>query len=120
MSSRTILERMGGINALEQIIEYFYARILLDLKIKHYFAKSNMKQLRDHQAKFITSLLSEKDMYSGEYMMKAHKGLKITEVDFNRVVLYLEEALCNANVPIDITKLLISTVESFQKYIVNL
>ncbi len=117
--ANSILERLGGKLVLDQVIEYFYARVLLDLNIRPYFEHIEMKRLKKHQTEFIGSLLSKETIYTGRNLAQAHAGLNITEQHYMKVASYLEEALENAKAPKDITKYLLEVVYSVKKDIIN-
>ena len=114
-----LIDRLGGRVVFYDIVDYFYAKILLDLTLKHYFKNTNMKELREHQVSLIMSLIDSNFEYRGKSMGSAHKGLGITKDDFLKVAGYLKESLENAKIPSDTTNVLMSKVTGLANNIIG-
>ena len=98
--SPSIYESIGGESAIDAAVELLYKKILSDDKLSTFFAKTSMKQLKNHQKKFLTFALGGPSEYKGD-LRKAHSrarknGLK--EEHFNLVAKYLIETLKELNV----------------------
>ena len=113
------MEKLGGRMAFYDIVDYFYAKILLDLDLKHYFKNANMKELREHQVSMLVSTIDSNDKYRGKPMELAHKGLGITKNDFSKVAGYLKEALESVKMSSDIIDFIMSEVTSLTDNIIG-
>ncbi|QLG28874.1 group 1 truncated hemoglobin [Halorarum halophilum] len=91
--SGTIYHEIGGREAVENVVDDFYDRVLSDEQLAEYFEGMDMRELRAHQAQFISSVAGGPTDYSGADMREAHAHLDIDEEDFDTVATYLERAL---------------------------
>jgi hemoglobin len=56
--AETLYERVGGEEAIEKVVEYFYNELVLkDETVNHFFKGTDMKKQIGHQAKFISFVL---------------------------------------------------------------
>jgi hemoglobin len=72
--------------------ECFYDRVLVDTELAPFFEGIDVEKLREHLADFLTVLTGGPDIYKGRDLLEAHKGLKITEADFNRLMVHAAAA----------------------------
>ena len=75
----------------------FYDKILDSPLTKHYFAKTDMKKLIDHQTKFFASLMGGPASYTNEHIERVHAHLGITEEAFMEALEMMEETLEDHN-----------------------
>nr|WP_232819777.1 group 1 truncated hemoglobin [Haloprofundus halophilus] len=85
--------RIGGKDAVEDVVDDFYDRVLADERLVEYFEGMEMEQLRAHQVQFISSVAGGPVEYTGGNMREAHAHLDIDEADFDAVGAHLERAL---------------------------
>ena len=71
----TLFEKLGGAAAVDLAVDKFYARVLQDDRIKHFFADVDMAKQRAHQKAFLTYAFGGTDKYEGRYMREAHREL---------------------------------------------
>nr|WP_285867631.1 group 1 truncated hemoglobin [Mesobacillus maritimus] len=92
-------EKLGGAEAIEKVVDYFYNELVLkDESVNQYFKDTDMdKQIR-HQAKFISFALGGPNQYSGKSMAKAHEGMNLQPEHFNAIVQHLHDALAHFGV----------------------
>ena len=88
----TLYEKLGGQQAVEQVVDDFYNRILADDTVKQFFAQTDMKKQRRHQTAFISYALGG-PQYTGRSMEKAHAGLNLQPEHFEAIAKHLGEAL---------------------------
>lgn len=79
----TLFERIGGERGLEQLIENFYERVLADVELAHFFARSSMDKVRRMQREFFGAALDGPQVYSGLSLSWVHSGRGITPHHFN-------------------------------------
>jgi hemoglobin len=71
----TLFDKLGGDAAIDLAVDKFYERVLVDERIKHFFANTDMTKQRQHQKDFLTYAFGGSDRYDGRFMRAAHKQL---------------------------------------------
>ena len=71
----TLFERIGGDEMVDAAVDKFYAIVLADDRIKHFFANTDMNKLRIHQRRFLTYAFGGMPEYLGKNMRDAHNAL---------------------------------------------
>lgn len=92
-TKQTLYEKLGGQQAIKQIVDDFYARVLADDTVNQFFANTDMEMQRRHQTAFISYALGGSNQYTGRSMEKAHAGLNLQPEHFNAIIKHLGEAL---------------------------
>ncbi len=100
----TILDRIPGKEEfLSLVVDSFYEKILKDSRVSHFFTKVDMDTLREHQKKFLVSVLGGKNRYNGRGLRSAHaklvKDLGLNDEHFNAVAEDLNCVLIEMSVP---------------------
>ncbi|MGO9153920.1 group I truncated hemoglobin [Mycobacterium sp.] len=95
----SIYDKIGGHEAIEGVVEDFYARVLADDQLAGFFAGTNMNRLKGKQAEFFAAALGGPEPYTGATMKQVHQGHGITMHHFNLVARHLGDALAAAGVP---------------------
>ncbi|BBX38689.1 group I truncated hemoglobin [Mycobacterium simiae] len=106
----TIYHRIGGHEALEVVVEDFYARVLADQQLAGFFTGTNMNRLKGKQVEFFAAALGGPEPYTGAPMKQVHQGRGITMHHFTLVATHLSEALKAAGVPAGTVTDIISAV----------
>ena len=112
-------ERIGGATAVRLAVEKLYGRILNDGDLAHHFAGTDLVRLKRHQGALLTYLLGGPGTYQGRSLAEAHKDLRVTGDDFDRVAGHLVATLHELSVPLDIVDSLVSTVAGVRPQIVT-
>lgn len=115
----TDYERIGGGEAVRQVVDRFYQLVLADPTLTGYFADVDMVRLKRHQALLIAQVLGGPFEYDGRELADAHRGKGITKADFDRVVVHLGTALGEAGVPRDILERVYTVLGGTQPAIVE-
>lgn len=71
----SLFEKLGGAAAVDLAVDKFYARVLQDDRVKHFFAQVDMAKQRAHQKAFLTYAFGGTDLYAGRQMRAAHQDL---------------------------------------------
>ena len=50
----TLYDKLGGQQAIEQVVDDFYKLVLADDSVNHFFAHTDMEKQRRHQTAFIS------------------------------------------------------------------
>jgi hemoglobin len=82
----SVYERLGGAAAVNAAVDIFYAKVLADDRISHFFDGVNMVRQAQKQKAFLTMAFGGPNNYTGESMRQAHaqlveRGLNDSHVD---------------------------------------
>lgn len=79
---QTLFERVGGEQAISDLIHEFYDRVLADPELKPFFKTVSMGKLRRMQREFFSAALDGPITYSGRPLSHVHHGRGITKHHF--------------------------------------
>jgi hemoglobin len=107
----TLYERLGGEKGIAQIVDDLFAFVAEDPKIrkehKDHFVKGDVAGLKRKLIDQLGEATGGPQKYKGKNMKDAHKGLKITNADFNALMEDVTKALVKNKVePKDLRVLL--------------
>ena len=95
----TLFDKYGGVPTIRLIIKAFYKEVLKRSYFKRFFVKVDMDRLIEHQVEFVAFAMGKpKSHYPDSFLARGHRGLKITDAQFNEVALILEKILNNFQV----------------------
>jgi hemoglobin len=89
---------MGGQQGIDRIVDASVDNYLADYRIKAIFDESNMDRIRAEFKVQFCQVAGGPCAYSGHDMVAAHKGLHLTNADFNAVVEDLQDAMTKVGV----------------------
>lgn len=92
-AEQSLYDRLGGKDAITSVIEDFVANVAADKRINARFAKANIPHLKQMLVEQVCQATGGPCTYTGKNMRDAHKGMKITEADFNALVEDLTRSL---------------------------
>lgn len=96
---QTLYEKIGGEEAIEKVVDYFYNELVLkDDTVNHFFKDIDMEKQLRHQTKFISFALGGPNQYSGQSMAKAHEGMNLQPAHFDAIATHLHDALAHFGV----------------------
>lgn len=93
---KSLFERLGGKEAIVQVVDSFTKNLAGNDVTKKRFAKLPKDRVEKFKANLVDQLCKETGgdcEYNGKGMKEAHKGLKITEAEWNAGVAALKAAL---------------------------
>jgi hemoglobin len=93
VAERSLYDRLGGKEAITVVIDDFVANVAADKRINARFAKTNIPHLKQMLVDQVCSATGGPCKYTGKSMKDAHKGMKITDADFNALVEDLTQSL---------------------------
>ena len=76
---QTLYKRVGGEQAISDLIHQFYDRVLADLELKPFFKNTSMEKLCRMQREFFSAALDGPITYSGRPLSHVHHGRGITK-----------------------------------------
>ena len=97
--TKSLYERLGGLDAIKAVVGEFAARVLADERVNKKFTKTDAPRLTLHLVEQVCAATGGPCQYTGNNMKKAHKNMKVTAGEFNALVEDLVKALDKFNVP---------------------
>jgi len=119
---KTLYQRLGGYDAIAAVVDDFVMQLAADPSIGVMFkghSEDRMKKIRQHVIDFICQAAGGPCLYSGRDMKTTHKGLGITEEQWNTSAQYLKNTLNKFKVPEKEQKELFAAVSSIKNDIVE-
>lgn len=95
----TLFAAMGGQSGIDRIVDASVDNYLADDRIKAIFDESNIDRLRAEFKVQFCQVAGGPCLYKGHDMTVAHKGLHLTNANFNAVVEDLQDAMDKVGLP---------------------
>ncbi|USZ77721.1 group 1 truncated hemoglobin [Halorussus vallis] len=118
-ADETIFDRLGGREAVESVVDDFYDRVLTDERVVQHFEDADTTALRAHQVQFVSAVTGGPVQYTGDDMEEAHRGMGITDEEFNAVATHLDTALDENGVADEDRERVLAEVEELRPEIVE-
>jgi len=119
---KSLYARLGGYDAIAAVVDEFITRLATDKQFERFFtgfSDDSKKRLRQHILDQFCVAAGGPCVYMGRDMKTTHKGLGITEADWNAAAKHLVEALDKYKVPEKEKNELLAFVVSQKKDIVE-
>jgi hemoglobin len=104
MASDTLYQRLGGYDAVVAVVDDLLARLKADAQLGRFWQhRGEDGVLRERQLliNFLCSSAGGPLMYVGRDMTTAHKGMGISESDWQAFIGHVEDTLATFEVPED-------------------
>ena len=98
-AGQSLYDRLGGKPAITAVVDQFVANVAADQRINGRFSTTDIPRLKGHLVDQVCSATGGPCVYRGRDMVTTHRGMKITNNDFNALVQDLVAALDKFNVP---------------------
>jgi len=101
LQEKNLYQRLGGYDAIAAVTDDFIGRLATDKQLSRFFVGLNnesKKRVRQHVIDLLCSTAGGPCIYIGQDMKTAHRGLGITESDWDRSVTHLIASLDKFNV----------------------
>jgi hemoglobin len=95
----SLYDRLGGKPAITAVVDQFVANIAADSRINQRFAKTDIPKLKGHLVDQICEATGGPCKYAGRDMVTTHKGMNVTQGEFDATGQALAAALDKFNVP---------------------
>lgn len=121
-SARSLYQRLGGYDAIAAVIDEFIKRMDGDPKMHRFLAglsKDSAGKLRQHIVDQVCAAAGGPCIYTGRDMKTSHKGMGISEDDWNTAAGHLVASLDKFNVPATEKNDLLAIVSSVKADIVE-
>ena len=99
MADKSLYDRLGGKGAITAVVDDFVGNVAGDKRINGFFAKTDIPRLKGNLVDQICQATGGPCVYKGKDMRTAHKGMGISDADFNALVEDLVKSLDKFNVP---------------------
>jgi len=99
---KTLYARLGGYDAIAAVVDDFITRLATDKRFEKFFtgfSDDSKKRLRQHILDQFCAAAGGPCVYTGREMRTSHKGLGITEADWDAAAKHLVAALDKYKVP---------------------
>jgi truncated hemoglobin YjbI len=108
VKERTLYERLGGENAIRAVVDDFVTRALNDPKVN--FTRKgtgaewkatpeNLERVKKTAVELVGMVTGGPQKYTGKSMKEAHKGMEITQAEFDAFAADCKASLDKFNVP---------------------
>lgn len=114
----TILEAIGGREAVELVVADFYQRILKDRELAPFFRGVSMNRLQKVQTDFFVAALSGQ-RWRGRDLKTVHAGMALNDRHFDLTAGHLTDALKAAGVPLPRVGEILALVSTLRSQIVT-
>jgi len=98
-AERSLYQRLGGKRGITAVVDQFVTNVAADKRINKFFAKTNIPRLKKLLVDQICEASGGPCKYTGRSMKAAHKGMGITDKDWDALVEDLVKALNKFKVP---------------------
>ena len=96
---QSLYVRLGGEPAIRKVVDAFTAKLAADGRINQSFAKADMPKLKTKIVQQLCELTGGPQVYLGKDMKTAHRGMNITEFQWDAFVDDLVKTLKETGVP---------------------
>lgn len=122
MGEKTLYQRVGGYDALAAVVDDFIGRLVADKRFEKFFvghSEDSSKRIRQHILDQFCAATGGPCIYIGRDMKTTHKGLGITEADWDSAAKHLTASLDKFKVPEKEKGEILAFVTSLKKDIVE-
>src|SRR5262252_283400 len=102
VQEKSLYDRLGGYNAIAAVVDDFLGRLLSDHRFEKFFSgfsTDSKKRIRQHILDQFCAAAGGPCVYTGRDMRTSHKGLGISEADWDAAAKHLVAALDKYKVP---------------------
>jgi hemoglobin len=86
VAEKTLFDLLGGMAAIEAVIDDFLGNVLADDRINKRFAETDAADLRQQLIDQVCEAAGGPCKYTGEDMVEAHKDMNVTDAEFDALV----------------------------------
>ncbi len=114
----TLYDELGGAPGVEAIVSEMLVNVVEDDRVAEIFAASNLPRLRRLLAEQFCQVSDGPCTYSGFSMLESHRGMAVTEIEFNAVVEALADAMDELDVAVPTQNRLLARLAPLHEEIV--
>jgi hemoglobin len=98
-TQKPLYDRLGGRPAIQAVVDDFIGNVAADRRINARFANADIPRLKRLLVEQICEASGGPCKYTGATMLDSHRGMKITDAEFNALVEDLVKSLDKFKVP---------------------
>jgi hemoglobin len=114
-----VYQAIGGRAAVAAAVEGLYGRLLADPVLSRFFPGGVAVKHRAYVVTILGEALGGPERYRGPDLAKAHRGLGITDADFDQTAILLAETLDSLGVPGHLADYVVGVVAGLRPAIVT-
>ena len=99
MAKQPLYDRLGGKGAIQAVVDDFIGNVAGDARINKRFANADIPRLKTKLVEQICEASGGPCKYTGASMLDAHRGMNVTDAEFNALVEDLVKSLDTFKVP---------------------
>lgn len=115
----SMLERCGGAKFVMRFTLQFYDKVLASSRLAPFFANTNMQELVEHQAKFISTVMGGPASYSNAALRDMHAKLAIDDQAFDEMILLFRTTLEESRLADVDVEAIMADLNARRRYIVR-
>jgi hemoglobin len=115
----TLFTDMGGKAGIDRLVDEVEKIYLDDPRIKETFAESNLERLNTKLKEDFCVVAGGPCTYTGHTMEETHKGLHLTNFDFNALVEDLQLAMDKVGIPFAVQNRFLARLAPMQHQVVT-
>ena len=115
----SMFERYGGVKFVMRFTLQFYDRVLASVRLAPFFADTNMQELVEHQAKFISAVMGGPASYNNARLRDVHANLAIDDQAFDEMILLFRATLEESKLADADVEAIIADLNARRAYIVR-
>jgi hemoglobin len=98
-AKQPLYDRLGGKGAIQAVVDDFIGNVAADARINKRFANADIPRLKTKLVDQICEASGGPCKYTGATMLDAHRGMNVTDAEFNALVEDLVKSLDKFKVP---------------------
>jgi len=110
----TAFERLGGMVAIDAVVDLFYDRLVGDPEVAPFFDRVDLRRQRAHLKAFLAAALGGPNAYRGRELGEAHAHLGITDHHVDLVAGHLAAVLAGLGVSPALIDEVVSAVDGMR------
>jgi hemoglobin len=115
----TLFADMGGKTGIDRMVDEVEKVYLVDPRIKDIFSESNLERLNSELKTQFCVVAGGPCAYTGHSMEAAHKGLRLTNANFNALVEDLQVAMDSCGIPFSTQNRFLARLAPMQHQVVT-
>jgi hemoglobin len=115
----SLYDEMGGKAGIDRLVDTSVDNYLADDRIKTIFDQSNIDRIRTELKDQFCQLAGGPCIYSGHNMVAAHRGLHLTNANFNALVEDLQAAMDSCALPFATQNRFLALLAPYQRQVVT-
>ena len=115
----TLYDDLGGKAGVDHLVDVSVDNYLADPRIKDIFSESNMDRIRMELKDQFCQLAGGPCVYKGHDMVVTHKGLHLTNANFNALVEDLQDAMIKCDIPFATQNRFLALLAPYQHQVVT-